>query len=378
MTNESTRVSSCILNPVSLTETHPWQFEDETPAIVKDYFKAVGIMEVLSDDEFAQAAFKACSLERAIAVCSRLDGTRHETYFSWLAQTNLPEPNRILDVGCNIGITTCFYAMLYPQATITGIDSRSVHIESAKELAARLQLKNVKFIEASVRRPPADLKNQKFDLVFSNDAANDLMADPPYLARSIEDIASETDRSVTEHVRTLAGFLADDRSKLVSFEDFYTPHYLACWLWDLRDVGIYVPYKDAEILYFFNSAYRFDDCRTVMVGSRQPTTLPTPEEIRSLWTCGLDEIPEQDVYEDIEAESMFVASEPKELHHRTEHYEGEDWFFRELWESGSHVLIYKYYDRERKLVRLPAENPKPLIELLVEAFDDKEDDAEDA
>ena len=44
--------------------------------------------------------------------------------------------------------------------------------------------------------------------------------------------------------------------------------------------------------------------------------------------------------------------------------------------TGSHVLIYTYSEFRRKLVRLPAENPKRFIELMVDAFDD--DGPEDA
>ena len=63
---------------------------------------------------------------------------------------SLPQPNRILDIGCNIGITTCFYATLYPEATIIGVDRNQVVIACAKKLAAKLHLTNVEFIEADV------------------------------------------------------------------------------------------------------------------------------------------------------------------------------------------------------------------------------------
>jgi hypothetical protein len=38
------------------------------------------------------------------------------------ARSETPDPSRVLNVGCDIGITTCFQAILLPEASITGID----------------------------------------------------------------------------------------------------------------------------------------------------------------------------------------------------------------------------------------------------------------
>ena len=133
------------------------------------------------------------------------------------------------------------------------------------------------------------------------------------------------------------------------------------------------------MLYFFNTEYHYHERFPVMIGSKQAATLPTAEEIRSLWTGGLDEIPEQEVYEDIEAESVLAATEPKELRHSFLR-EFPDWdevpdVTTELWETGSHVLIYKYSFDRCKLVRLPAEDPGHLVELLREILDDDREES---
>ena len=170
--------------------------------------------------------------------------------------------------------------------------------------------------------------------------------------------------------------LADEQSNLVSFEGTYTPHCLASWLWALHDAGIYVPAETVEMLDFLDTEYDCDDGLPVMVGSKQAATLPTAEEIRSLWTGGLRESPEQDVYEGIMAESVLAATEPKELRD-TFPRECPEWsdVTTELWETNSHVLIYKCGMFDRKLVRLPAENPGHVIELLREVLDDDWEDS---
>ena len=127
-------------------------------------------------------------------------------------------------------------------------------------------------------------------------------------------------------------------------------------------------------MYKRQTEYHFHDRLPVFIGSKQAATLPTAEEIRSLWTGGLDEIPEQDVYEDIEAESVLAAMEPKELRHsflrEFPDFDEVSDITTELWKTGSHVLIYKYNRDDSKLVRLPTEDPGHLIELLKEILDD--------
>jgi len=411
MSNNTTRVSSCILNPTQ-TETN-WQFQDETPDVVKAYFNAVGIMAWLPEVDFEQtlsqrfgfeateylaatkretytskqaASLKAGNLELALAVRSQFDGTRYEEYFSWFTAANLPQPKRILDVGCDIGITTCFYATLYPQATITGIDSCREAIKCAQKLAAKLHLTNVEFIEADVLRLPAGLQGQKFDLVCSTLVADDRMYGPPYYAFSVEDLLAgqssiAVDEGGVKYAQALAGLLADDHSKLLSFEETFTPHYLASWLDALREAGIYVPVETVEMLDFFDAEFGFEDSLPVMIGSKRAAELPTAEEIRSLWTGGIDESPEQDVYEDLMAESVLAATESKECRgsvlRKSPDWNAVGWNVveTELWATDSHVLLYKCSEDDRKLVRFPAENPGHVIDLLLEVLDDDREES---
>ena len=190
-------------------------------------------------------------------------------------------------------------------------------------------------------------------------------------------LADEIDEGGLKYARALADLLADDRGMLVSVEDMSSPHHLAVWLRTLREAGIHVPNDELDLLGFQNTEYGFFQEVPAVVGSKQAAKSPTAEEIRSLWTGGIDELPEQDVYEDLEAESVLMAVEPKELCHRIV-YETHTWggdYETELWATNSHVFIYKYGDYTRKLVKVTAADPKRLIELLVSVFDDEEDNA---
>lgn len=128
----------------------PWVCKPGRPAIVKTFLQKVGLVNPVREEEdyedtllecygftagnFLQAdvkfphgdpqtgALMSANLEFATAIRSHFDGQRYEEYFSWLTRAKISQPRTIIDLGCDIGITTCFYATLFPKATITGID----------------------------------------------------------------------------------------------------------------------------------------------------------------------------------------------------------------------------------------------------------------
>jgi SAM-dependent methyltransferase len=58
---------------------------------------------------------------------------------------HIGESRSILDVGCGVGILTTFYARLYPDKTLVGIDRSPASIARAQEQAKALGLTNVRF-----------------------------------------------------------------------------------------------------------------------------------------------------------------------------------------------------------------------------------------
>lgn len=62
---------------------------------------------------------------------------RHDHFFS----------GNIFDIGCGNGILTCFLALRHPDSQVTGIELSPNAIHVAKELAKRLQISNVQFVE---------------------------------------------------------------------------------------------------------------------------------------------------------------------------------------------------------------------------------------
>jgi SAM-dependent methyltransferase len=58
-----------------------------------------------------------------------------------------PPATRLLDVGCGPGVLTCAYGLALPGAEIVGIDATPEAVACAEELAGRLGVRNVSFVD---------------------------------------------------------------------------------------------------------------------------------------------------------------------------------------------------------------------------------------
>jgi SAM-dependent methyltransferase len=103
--------------------------------------------------------------------------------------------NKILDLGCNVGYLTSFYAKYFPNSSITGIDTNKKSILKAKQLNQSYE--NLEFFNNY-----DDLNNEKFDFI----------ADTQCLS-TLHDI--DTINETIKKVRNLT----KDKGKLVSISN---------------------------------------------------------------------------------------------------------------------------------------------------------------
>jgi SAM-dependent methyltransferase len=66
-------------------------------------------------------------------------------FAQWLIREELPNPQSVLDLGCENGILTCLLASIWPGSKVVVIDRSEAAVVAARELAARLRLENVTF-----------------------------------------------------------------------------------------------------------------------------------------------------------------------------------------------------------------------------------------
>ena len=177
----------------------PWRSQPGTPKAVSEYLPKAGMTAKVSEELFrsdlrarfgdaAERYLESCRVSRydsveshavmsanldlATAIRSEYWGDRYEAFLSWFVTAGLPRPGRILDIGCDTGIQTCFFATFYPESQVTGVDQCEKSLQCARKLAERLGLTNVRFVQATLPELPPDLVSQKFDMVVSSFVAS--------------------------------------------------------------------------------------------------------------------------------------------------------------------------------------------------------------
>jgi SAM-dependent methyltransferase len=123
---------------------------------------------------------KNASWELSRDVTSQYAGRQYANYLSlFVAAKEPPTATRILDIGCDNGIATCFYASQFPDAEVIGIDRCAEGIARAKHLAQILGLKNVAFIHGDAFRHDLESRYaEACDLVAMTLSGYEALEDP--------------------------------------------------------------------------------------------------------------------------------------------------------------------------------------------------------
>lgn len=112
---------------------------------------------------------KNASLDFSIALSSQYFGRLYSSFLAVVTSLGLDKnANSILDLGCDNGILSAFYATHFPGASVLGIDRCDEAISCADALKDRLQLQNLSFMAADAFSDPApaDVPMKAWDIVF--------------------------------------------------------------------------------------------------------------------------------------------------------------------------------------------------------------------
>ncbi len=156
---------------------------------------------------------------------------------SWI-DSALPHGD-VLDLGCGAGLATCFYAMTRPDVAVVGVDESAIAIDTARQLAEELGIKNVTFICSSIAA--VDL-GATFSVVCSSSVWAEL------------ERGKTRSASYFSAVDEVAGALRENRSDLalcaarhlgphgvyVSFERCHDISSLAQWVGAQKAAGLWV------------------------------------------------------------------------------------------------------------------------------------------
>lgn len=113
------------------------------------------------------------SLRMSILAASFYDRVYFRRVMEYLREHDSFWTGEIFDIGCGNGILTCYLALQHTDSCVTGVDLSENAVSVAKELAEKLQLKNVHFTG------PGELLRRKCDVLFSSRTAHENVAWTP-------------------------------------------------------------------------------------------------------------------------------------------------------------------------------------------------------
>lgn len=117
----------------------------------------------------------------------------------------------ILDIGCDNGILTCYLASKFPDCHIVGIERIGSSLTIARELAEKLGLSNVSFIETELSEFKPE---EQFDTITSSRTLSDnstAVVEPSLygFTKTLREVSAEYRDSLTDHVELMNALLKD-------------------------------------------------------------------------------------------------------------------------------------------------------------------------
>ncbi|MFQ5656793.1 MAG: methyltransferase domain-containing protein [Candidatus Methylomirabilales bacterium] len=174
-------------------------------------------------DDVDVYSLKNKTLSLSIDITSQYCTEMYKEFLRWFVRRKFPKPRFLLDVGCDNGSLTCFYAILYPKAEVVGIDRCERGIACARQLASRLDLANVRFEGHDLLSLEGAFPDQSFDLIVSTTVFHEVVGYPEdFPVKIVMDLARRFDE---------AGIF-------VSMERWDDAAALARWIWLLKQAGL--------------------------------------------------------------------------------------------------------------------------------------------
>lgn len=199
-------------------------------------------------------ALKNSTLALSIHVTSQYCSQMYGEFLCWLLSRRFPAPKSVLDVGCDNGVLTCFYAVVYPEAEVVGMDRCAQGIACARELAMRLDLANVRFEVGDLRNADAMFVRQSFDLLVSTTVFHEVLQVPADMpGRPMDAIAIGPEDSDSVRIVTgLARLLRAETGRWLSMERWPDAPSLAWWIRLLNQAGLHIIADQSTLLKMCN------------------------------------------------------------------------------------------------------------------------------
>lgn len=212
---------------------------------------------------------KNATLALSIDVTAHYYNQMYREFLTWFCRAQFATPKSLLDVGCDNGILTCFYAARFPAAKVVGIDKCEEGIACARELASRLKLTNAGFEVCDLRNLEGVFPEQSLDLAMSTTVFHEVLKFPGDFPDG-GPAATSTKPEDADGIRILAELarrLRYGSGTLVSMERCDDAEALAWWIRVLNYAGLSVD-TDRSTLLGYDNVYNERETLPLVVAMR--------------------------------------------------------------------------------------------------------------
>lgn len=320
---------------------------------------------------------KNSTLPLSLAVTLWRKGGFYASFLSWLQREDLPNPSRILDIGCDNGVLTCFYAQQFPDAEVIGIDLHESSIDRAKELAAKLAVQNASFQVLDLSRPSLPMNGgltaeapfhgvkarmdcalnvpisidraeqaflgSTFDLVTATHVLDPDLESCRHISSLTEveqlEIASE-DLDILARIRRLT----TPSSGILLTTNAFDDRAVGFWTRIVSHAGFSINWARSSIVYWPDSDDEQETCPVLVAENKERPDCWTLDDVLAF--CSFPELVEKAenlTFSDSAAEAMFRGCNPKKLAKGAKVTGPEgDVHHIQLWTCGPLAFTYQY------------------------------------
>lgn len=297
------------------------------------------------DDPYGSELYTVKNLDLQLSLnFSRFSTELYRRYFEWIIKQKHLKPKSILDIGCDNGIITCFYGMIFPDAEVIGIDINAAAIECSNKLKNYLGLNNVHFKNIDIKDLNKNFSKGYFDIITSVRTLHEIIDFPEERYWSTLDMnLTENKSEANPLLEALRAALSPENGELICWERIPNTCSLAWWVSILHDSGLYVDLQKSNIIKF--SEVGDSQAMPLLILDTQNRILPTATEILTFASQNdTIDFETRKSYEKDTAELAFYNYKNKTLLFGFQaNYSNNSGNVRfEVWETEKYLLEYAY------------------------------------
>ena len=187
--------------------------------------------------------FKNSDYEKGLFYTGLIDADIIRKACNWLADNKRYFGKTILEIGCDVGIISCYLGALFPQAEITSIDRGENSIRVAEKLAGTLGIKNVRFLHSDLNQ----LSNNKYDTVFSMRTIHENSKASINELSGLTRMSQGMRKGIDSYINRISSFVAEG-GNIITIERCEIDPFFLAYLYSFNDHGFVCNNESHETL----------------------------------------------------------------------------------------------------------------------------------